>query len=111
MVACCIPCKLTTPALRSSVLNSFISPLLFRVHAADSYEHHAVLSVASAMSNAATGSTHFFFSWGGWLDEAAIYRSGLPAVRVTVFRSCVEEFVYSIQRRKMQWTARPLGCQ
>src|ERR1044072_540551 len=109
MVACFIPCKLTTPALRSSVLNSFISPLLFRVHAADSYEHHAVLSVASAMSNAAMGSTHFFFSCGG-LDEAAIYRSGLRAVRVTVFCSCVEEFAYSIQRRKMKWKARPLGC-
>jgi hypothetical protein len=44
------------PAQRSSALNSF--------RAADSNEHHAVLSVASAISKAATGSTHFFFSCG-----------------------------------------------
>jgi hypothetical protein len=49
-------------------LNSFISRLLFRVHAADSNEHHAVLSVASAMSKAATGSTHFFFSYDSRVD-------------------------------------------
>src|SRR5262245_35716019 len=64
MVACCIPWTVNRPALRSSVLNSFISRLLFRVHAADSNEHHAVLRVASAISKAATGSTHFFFSAG-----------------------------------------------
>src|SRR5215469_15804959 len=64
MVACCIPWTLHKPALRSSVLNSFISRLLFRVHAADSNEHHAVLSVASAINKAATGSTHFLFSAG-----------------------------------------------
>src|SRR5215510_14899050 len=64
MVACCIPWTVNTPALRSSALNSFISRLLFRVHAADSNEHHAVLSVASAINKAATGSTHFFFSTG-----------------------------------------------
>src|SRR5262245_16890199 len=64
MVACCIPWTVNRPALRSSVLNSFISRLLFRVQAADSNEHHAVLRVASAISKAATGSTHFFFSAG-----------------------------------------------
>src|SRR5262245_36721016 len=64
MVACCIPCSLNNPAFRSNVLNSFISRLLFRVHAADSNEHHAVLSVASAINKAATGSTHFLFSAG-----------------------------------------------
>src|SRR5215510_4377243 len=57
-----MPCIVSRPALRSSALNSFISRLLFRVHAADSNEHHAVLSVASAISKAATGSTHLFFS-------------------------------------------------
>src|ERR1043166_1784388 len=68
MVACCIPWTLNNPAFRSSVLNSFISRLLCRVHAADSNEHHAVLSVASAISKAATGSTHFFFSCGSRVD-------------------------------------------
>src|SRR5262249_47913978 len=68
MVACCIPWTVNKPAFRSSVLNSFISRLLFRVHAADSNEHHAVLSVASAISRAATGSTHFFFSVGSRSD-------------------------------------------
>src|SRR5215831_12214219 len=68
MVVCCIPWSISTPALRSSVLNSFISRLLFRVHAADSNEHHAVLSVASAINKAATGSTHFLFSAGSAFD-------------------------------------------
>src|SRR5215471_20812595 len=68
MVACCMPLIVNKPALRSSVLNSFISRLLFRVHAADSNEHHAVLSVASAISRAATGSTHFLFSAGSASD-------------------------------------------
>src|SRR5438552_16996336 len=60
MVAVCIPGRLRTPALRSSMLNSFISRLLRRVHAADSYEHHAVPTVASAMSSAVAGSTQRF---------------------------------------------------
>src|SRR5215470_13785079 len=82
MVACCIPWIVDKPALRSSVLNSFISRLLFRVHAADSNEHHAVLSVASAISRAATGSTHFFFSVGSRSDavggsNCVFIRSGL----------------------------------
>src|SRR5262245_32101262 len=64
MVACCIPWTVNRPALRSSALNSFISRLLFRVQAADSNEHHAVLSVANAISKAATGSTHFSFFRG-----------------------------------------------
>src|SRR5215831_15371298 len=82
MVACCIPWTVNTPALRSSALNSLIRRLLFRVHAADSNEHHAVLSVASAISKAATGSTHFFFS-GSSLSNAVggsdcvFIRSGL----------------------------------
>src|SRR5215471_12082489 len=63
-----MPCTVNNPALRSSALNSFISRLLCRVHAADSNEHHAVLSVASAINKAATGSTHFFFSFGSSLD-------------------------------------------
>src|SRR4029450_662150 len=57
-----MPCIVSKPALRSKALNSFISRLLFRVHAADSNEHQAVLRVASAISKAATGSTHLFFS-------------------------------------------------
>src|SRR5215475_795804 len=82
MVVCCMPWSISTPALRSSVLNSFISRLLFRVHAADSNEHHAVLSVASAINKAATGSTHFLFSAGSASDAAcgsdcAFIRSGL----------------------------------
>src|SRR5438067_5205322 len=87
MVACCMPCIVNRPALRSRALNSFISRLLFRVHAADSNEHQAVLSVASAISKAATGSTHFFFSLGGRLDavggsDCVFTRSGLaPFVR------------------------------
>src|SRR5215469_6305605 len=68
MLACCMPCTVNRPALRSSALNSFISRLLFRVHAADSNEHQAVLSVASAISKAATGSTHFLFSAGSASD-------------------------------------------
>src|SRR5881392_2009414 len=71
MVACCMPCIVNRPALRSRALNSFISRLLFRVHAADSNEHHAVLSVANAISKAVTGSTHFFFSCGSRFDEPA----------------------------------------
>src|SRR5215813_12114167 len=87
MVVCCIPWIVSTPALRSSALNSFISRLAFRVHAADSNEHQAVLSVASAISKAATGSTHFFFSAGSLSDAAGasdcvFMRSGLaPFVR------------------------------
>src|SRR5215468_6479289 len=82
MVACCIPWTVHTPAWRSSALNSFISRLLFRVHAADSNEHHAVQSVASAISSAATGSTHFFFSCGFRADvsvesDCVFIRSGL----------------------------------
>src|SRR5262249_5725307 len=63
-----MPWTVNKPALRSSVLNSFISRLLFRVHAADSNEHHAVLSVARAINKAATGSTHFLFSAGSASD-------------------------------------------
>src|SRR5262245_4465549 len=87
MVACCIPWTVNKPALRSSVLNSFISRLLFRVQAADSNEHHAVLRVASAISKAATGSTHFFFSAGSWSEavggsDSVFIRSALaPFVR------------------------------
>src|SRR5215510_14143438 len=82
-----MPCIVSTPALRSSALNSFINRLLRRVHAADSNEHHAVLSVASAISKAATGSTHFFFSVGSRSDavggsDCVFIRSGLaPFVR------------------------------
>src|SRR5215472_1259733 len=71
MVACCVPCTVSRPAFRSKVLNSFIKRLLCRVHAAASYPHHAVLSVASAISKAATGSTHFFFSCGSAVDPVA----------------------------------------
>src|SRR5262245_2136438 len=82
MVACCIPWTVNTPALRSSALNSLMRRLLFRVHAADSNEHHAVLSVAKAISKAATGSTHFFFSAGSVSDAVGgsdwvFMRSGL----------------------------------
>jgi hypothetical protein len=50
------------PACRSNELNSFISRLLRRVQAADSYEHQAVPTVASAIANAVTGSIHFRFA-------------------------------------------------
>src|SRR5262249_38449894 len=89
------------PALRSSVLNSFISRLLFRVHAADSNEHHAVLSVARAISKAATGSTHFFFSAGsvsGALDgsDCAFMRLNSAAF----VRAVKNAFVYN---KKKKW--------
>src|SRR5437870_9887470 len=61
MLAACNPCTFRRPAFRSSALYSFISRLLLRVHAADSYEHHAVPTVASAIISAVTGSIHFFF--------------------------------------------------
>ncbi len=70
-IACCVPCIVNKPALRSNALNSFISRLLCRVHAADSNEHQAVLSVASAIRMAATGSTHCFFSCGSRFGEPA----------------------------------------
>src|SRR2546421_3900174 len=90
MVACCMPCTLNKPALRSSALNSFIMRLLFRVHAADSNEHHAVLSVASAMSKAATGSTHLFLSWPS--------RSVVAGRSVRVFtRSGLAPVVHTVQ--------------
>src|SRR2546423_11955394 len=110
MVACCMPCTLNKPALRSSALSSFIMRLLFRVHAADSNEHHAVLSVASAISKAAIGSTHLFLSWLSRSNVAG--RSDCLFTRVdwALFRPCVEEFVCSIQRRKMLWTGRTLEC-
>jgi len=44
--------------------------LLRRVHAADSYEHHAVHNVVSAISTAATGSIHFL--WADWVGFSAI---------------------------------------
>src|SRR3954465_302417 len=56
--AVCNPCRFSTPARRSNVLYSFISRLLRRVQEADSYEHHAVHTVARAMIKAVTGSTH-----------------------------------------------------
>src|SRR5215510_11613459 len=90
MVACCIPWTVNKPAFRSSVLNSFISRLLFRVHAADSNEHHAVLSVASAISKAATGSTHFFFSAGSLSDAGGVSDCGL-------MRSSPAPFVHALQ--------------
>src|ERR1043166_5786731 len=90
MVACCIPWTVNNPALRSSALNSFMSRLLFRVHAADSNEHHAVLSVASAISKAATGSTHFFFSADSRSD--AVGESGCVFIR-----SSPAAFVHALQ--------------
>src|SRR5215831_4750045 len=85
-----MPWIVNTPALRSSALNSLIRRLLFRVHAADSNEHHAVLSVASAISKAATGSTHFFFS-GGSLSDAVV---GSDCVFI---RSSSAAFVHALQ--------------
>jgi hypothetical protein len=41
-------------------MRSILNPLLQRVHAADSYEHHAVPNVVNAISTATTGSIHFF---------------------------------------------------
>src|SRR5262249_36542355 len=91
MVVCCMPLIVRTPALRSSALNSFINRLLRRVHAADSNEHHAVLSVASAISKAATGSTHFFFSAGPLSDAAG--GSGCVFMRLSS-----AAFVHALQK-------------
>src|SRR5215471_6311007 len=91
MVACCMPCTVKRPALRSSALNSFSSRLLWRVHAADSNEHQAVLSVASAISKAATGSTHFFLSAGCLSD--AVGRSDC-----VFMRSSSAAFVHALQK-------------
>jgi hypothetical protein len=52
---------LNSPERRSKLLDSFSKPLACRVQRADSYEHQAVETVASAMINAEIGSTHFFF--------------------------------------------------
>src|SRR5690349_18378084 len=62
IVAACIPCTFRSPAFLSNELVSFIRRLLRLVHAADSKEHHAVPTVASAITSAVTGSTHFFFN-------------------------------------------------
>src|SRR5262249_57294294 len=85
-----MPWTVNKPALRSSVLNSFISRLLFRVHAADSNEHHAVLSVARAISKAATGSTHFFFSAGS-------VSSVLGGSDCVFMRLCLAPFVRTVK--------------
>src|SRR5262249_44614975 len=90
MVVCCMPWIVSTPALRSSVLNSFISRLLFRVHAADSNEHHAVLSVASAINKAATGSTHFLFSAGSASDAVAGLDCGFTRLKLAFFVRAVK---------------------
>ena len=47
------PCRVSRLTRCSSALHSFISRLLRRVQAADRNEHHVVLSVASAISDAA----------------------------------------------------------
>src|SRR5437667_12426499 len=65
MIRAWLPCTSSNAARRSSALDSFNSRLLWRVQAADSYEHHAVHTVASAISTATTGSIHFF------LDDSA----------------------------------------
>src|SRR5437868_532908 len=59
MLAACVPWRPRIPAWRSNELNSFMSRLLRRVHDADSYEHQAVPTVASAMIKAVSGSIHF----------------------------------------------------
>src|SRR5262249_34536117 len=115
-----MPWIVSTPALRSSVLNSFISRLLFRVHAADSNEHHAVLSVANAISKAATGSTHFLFSAGSASDAAGgsdcvFIRSGLaPFVgeMKTVFaydekKKCGGETEHKNPCESLDWAKHP----
>src|SRR5882724_13186568 len=71
-----LPCTSSSAACRSNALDSFISRLLRRVHAADSYEHHAVHKVVSAISTAATGSIHFL--WGDSVGFSAI---GVTLVR------------------------------
>jgi hypothetical protein len=51
--------------------------LLCRVHAADSYEHHAVHNVVSAISTATTGSIHFL-----WGDSAGFSTMGISTFHV-----------------------------
>src|SRR5215471_172467 len=110
MVACCIPCTLNKPAFRSRALNSFISRFAFRVQAADSNEHHAVLSVASAMIKAATGSTHLCFSCGCRADVAAGSDGVFTTIGLSSFRPHAEERFCSRQYRKMPWKGRTSEC-
>src|SRR5215467_4418709 len=112
MVACCIPWTLNKPALRSSVLNSFISRLLFRVHAADSNEHHAVLSVARAINKAATGSTHFLFSAGS--ASAAVGRSDCVFMRLKLalfVRLVKNAFAYDDKEKCGRETEHQNSCE
>src|SRR5262245_2925416 len=112
MVACCIPWTVHTPAWRSSALNSFISRLLFRVHAADSNEHHAVLSVASAISKAATGSTHFFFSAGSASDAVGGLDCGFTRLKLALFvRAVKNAFAYDDKEKCSGKTEHQNACE
>src|SRR6516164_10083672 len=112
MLACCMPCTVNRPALRSSALNSFISRLLFRVHAADSNEHQAVLSVASAINKAATGSTHFCLARG--CPFAAAGRSDCVFMRSgpTLFvRALKNAFAYDDKEKCRGETEHQNACE
>src|SRR6201989_3282960 len=100
MLAVCIPWTLRSPAWRSNELNSFMSRLLRRVHDADSYEHQAVPTVASAMINAVSGSIHFRFacppSSGGKLG-LGLDRSCFESVTIAV---CNRRVATPVKRRE-----------
>src|SRR5262249_44990012 len=100
------------PALRSSALNPFISRVLFRVQAADSYEHHAVLSVASAINKAATGSTHFFFSAGSLSDAVGGSDCVFTRVKLVLFfRSFKNAFSHDYKKKCSGETKNQNSCE
>src|SRR5215813_7768175 len=107
-----MPWIVSTPALRSSVLNSFISRLLFRVHAADSNEHHAVLSVASAINKAATGSTHFLLSAGSASDAVGGFDCGFMRLKLALFvRAVKNAFAYDDKEKCGGETEHQNSCE
>src|SRR5262249_31606333 len=112
MVVCCMPWIVSTPALRSSVLNSFISRLLRRVHAADSNEHHAVLRVASGIIKAAAGFTHFFFSVGSRSDAVGESDCVFTRLKLAVFvRAVKNAFAYDDKEKCGGETEHQNSCE
>src|SRR5207237_7551007 len=84
MISVWLPCTSSSAARRSTALDSCIRRLLRRVHAADSYEHHAVHNVVSAITTATTGSIHLFVEdSGGFSDIELNQFSWASAVPIT----------------------------
>ena len=78
MTSAWLPCTSSSAARRSSALASCMSRLLRRVHAADSYEHHAVQIVVSAISTATTGSIHFLLGDSAGFSTMSVARVQRP---------------------------------